>query len=570
MSELEETDKPLEHLNHAARENKDAPAKLTVYFWPCMLILFALALRLPGLEWSLPNAQHPFSTFHPDEAVNLGVARTIDFARGKLDIGYYNYGALFFYLAALSMAIGRGYGLVSPVPSGGQPLSAIAPHMSGLFLAGRIVSLISGILTVALVYAMGNRLYGKKIGLLAGFFMAIAPLAVVHSDFFTVDSTAALFTTLSLLWSMKMQDGVNWKTACITGVWIGLASATKYNMGLAAAAPLMVLWQQRKSGKCLPSMAALALGGIAAFLIGCPGALINFHEFWYGMPGNSQTGLAYELFVHSRTGHGLLFVDTGPGWWYHLVVSLPWGLGLWMELLCLAGLAAAFAKKSEKELPLLVFWLVAFFVTGLSAVRFARYMLPLFPVFCLFGAGISARAGSIGRKVAVVAYAAVSILTLCYTAVLVKSMAGTPVQEQALAYLQKNVPDKGSIAFATVPWFYTPPVSPYFGALSAQVRRQAVAQCVRYVLRIPEKEWSTSVLTPLPNAVVLCNFETMHPVRLGQKRALNFLDRLKGWRVHTFATSLPEIIAPPNLGIVPDDILYVIPSIRVYQPENQS
>src|SRR5437763_10597214 len=70
------------------------------------LITFAaLTLRLWGLTWSLPNDDHLFS-YHPDEGVNLvsGVLENLN-PRPHFDLGFYNYGSVYFYLWQGAVAI---------------------------------------------------------------------------------------------------------------------------------------------------------------------------------------------------------------------------------------------------------------------------------------------------------------------------------------------------------------------------------------------------------------------------------------------------------------------------------
>ena len=121
-----------------------------------------------------------------------------------------------------------------------------------------------------------------------------------------------------------------------------------------------------------------------AFLIACPGPIINFDAFWNGTyPGS---GVRYELFEHSRNGHGDLFTNTGLGWIYHLIVSLRYGMGTPLLLLSLAGIGYAVWKRRPEDLLLISFVLLYYGLAGFSAVRFARYMIPLFPAFSVLAA----------------------------------------------------------------------------------------------------------------------------------------------------------------------------------------
>lgn len=531
-----------------------------------LICLLGLAVRLVGLRWSLPTVAHPFSTYHPDEVVNLGVARTVNFIQGKIDIKYYNYGSLYFYLVSVVMDMGKTYGFVSKLDPASS-IHSLASHMDGLFMSGRLVSFFAGIFTIPVVYAIGKRLESHRIGLYASLLFAITPLSVVDSDFFTVDSTGVLFVALALLYALKMYEGNTLKQTIVAGVWVGLASATKYNLGMVLIAPVLALMLGNSKSRLL-MVSALLLSSIFSFLIACPGCFLHFQEFWYGIPGNPQSGLAYELFVHSRTGHGLLFVKTGPGWWYHLVVSLPWGLGILMEIGSICGLLFVILRRKKADLILGIFVVVFFLLTSLSAVRFARYMLPLFPVFAVMFTQLcftcKERYSRQGKSVFVLVLLATGI----YTFSLVRCMATTPPQDSSASFIRANVPLKGTVAFASLPWFYSPPLSPLFGAPDPANRKQAAAECKRFTLVLPFSDWDESVLSPTPDAVVVSNFETMHPLRLHQKPTINFMNALKAYRSHVFSKGTLWG-SPPQGVIIPDDILYICPTITVYTPFNK-
>src|SRR2546423_1533266 len=67
-----------------------------------LIVLLGLALRLWGLGWSLPDARHPAATYHPDERIDLSAAQQADIPHLKFDIGFYNYGTLYFYGVSLA------------------------------------------------------------------------------------------------------------------------------------------------------------------------------------------------------------------------------------------------------------------------------------------------------------------------------------------------------------------------------------------------------------------------------------------------------------------------------------
>ncbi len=538
----------------------------TLLLFACVFTITIL-FRIAGIRWALPDSMHPFSTFHPDETVNLAVAKSINLGRGNIDIKYYNYGALYFYLVSFAMAAGKAYHLVPAVVSG-TGIAGSAAHNSALFLCGRVVTAFLGILTVPIVFVAGRLAYGNRAGILASLVAAVMPLWVVHSQFVTVDVPATFFVSLALLAAVLLVENYSLSTLVLAAVSTGLAAATKYNLGLVGLGPIFAILSNRSTASGLQRGALFLAITVLAFVVGCPGAVLHSHEFWFGVPGNPQSGLRYELFVHSRQGHGLLFVNTGPGWWYHLTVSLPWGMGLPLELFTLAAVGFALLRRNAFDKMLLVYLLVTFVITSLSAVRFARYMIPLFPAMALLCGAYFSTAWQKRSAIAGTVTAVVLLLTTIYTLSLLRLMRNKPAQELAAAYINNHLPTSESIAFPETPWFYSPAMVPAFGAVDPQVRRSLAEQeSTRFVLRVPVRPWSTSVLTPEPGMVAVSNFETMHPLRLNQPRPKRFMAALSTYIMKRFG---PGKVwgEPPHGAIIPDDILYIMPTITLYVPRS--
>lgn len=538
-----------------------------------LIVALGLALRLWGIGWSLPNAQHPLATYHPDELVNLNAALAADIPHGKFDIGFYNYGTFYFYLVSFAHTFARGYGLIPTPSANADPLGAQAvAQQAALFLTGRIVTLLLGTATIPVVFALGNRLFGRKTGLLAALLFALAPLAVVHSHFLTVDVPATFFVALALLWAARLLTIQTWRDYALAGIWSGVAAATKYNTGLVLIAPVAAHFLNKIPNTCRKHRGAqfvvLLCVAALAFLIACPGPALNLDAFWDGLPNYPGSGVRYELFEHSRTGHGDLFVNTGPGWWYHLVVSLRYGLGTPLLLLALAGLVLSGMRRTKQDWLLLSFFLLYYLATGASAVRFARYMIPLFPVFCVLAARFVTEPFPqphwtrlrMAAGVVVAALAGFSSLVYCRT------MSLPDPRDVAAQRLEREAPQGASIAFAKIPWFFSPPLSPYFGALAAPARARAATETTRFQLRIPTSEWDTSVLTPPPDCVIVSNLETMHAYyRLHQPAAVKFMEAIPSSYHHW--TTAPASPAPAADGqtLFPEDLLYILPVITVYQ-----
>ncbi len=538
-----------------------------------LVVFFGFCLRVNGIGWSLPNAHHPLATYHPDELINLEAALKVDIPHFQLDTEFYNYGAFYFYLVSFAHTLARGWGVIPSSPPSATALSPeSAPERAALFLVGRYTTALLGTLTIVAIYFLGRRLYGRRAGLIAALLYAIAPLAVIHAHFLTVDVPATFFVTMALLWAVRLLERQNWANYVLAGVWVGLAAATKYNTGIVLIAPIVAHIKNQIPDTCqLHRKAHFTVMLIAmgfAFIIGCPAPLLNWNTFWNGTyPGS---GVYYELFVHSREGHGLVFVQTGFGGLYHLVVSLNWGLGTGLLLLSLIGLVVVWLRRRPADTVLLSFFVLYYLSSCFSAVRFARYMLPLFPVLCLFASRILTLKIEDKRRATARNLGYLVIGTTFITSLLLLSdMTVTDPRDRARNLLEEKAPQGATIAFASTPWFYSPPLSPYFGAPSPATRRKAVETTTRYKLLISEKEWDTSLLDAKPDYIIFSNLETQHPVtRLKLKEPTAFVENLKASSDYTLwqqdSASLSDIVKLQG-SLVPEDMLYTMPRLTIYK-----
>ena len=433
-----------------------------------------------------------------------------------------------------------------------------------------------GAATIPVIFLLGLRLYSRRTGLLAALLYALAPLPALHAHFLTVDVPATLFVTLALLSAANLRVIGSFREVALAGIWCGLATATKYTAAVCVVGPLCALalgaaqtsGPERNAALRTGALRAAALIGImaAVFLVACPGPWLNWGAFWNGTyPGS---GVRYELFEHARTGHGWLFVDTGPGWWYHLSVSLRYGLGLPLLLLSAAGCVYAARRRNPSDIVLLAFLVVAYSATSLSAVRFARYLIPLTPALCVLAARVAVEpyARRIASRIALASAAITVVACALTTGGLVRALTLKDPRDIAADYLAGHAGSHVVIAFAHTPWFYSPPLSPLWGSVRSESRKNASLAQPNIEFRMPDGEWDPRVLSPPPDFLVLSNIELLPEwKRLRLPAAVSFMSLIPpgGWQT-VFKPSAVFGLSPDDPD-VPQDILYVLPEITVYE-----
>jgi len=521
------------------------------------ILAIAFLLRAVGIRWGIPDSSHYFS-FHPDEWVILGYTLGLDFPHGQVDPHFYNYGTVYLYLLHLAILAGTAYGWVTP-PNDITQYEAFA----GLYLTGRWLSVVAGVVTCWLVWEIGKRVCGYRCATGASFLLAIVPLHTLHCHFLTTDATATLFTTGVLLVAVRLYETGSRSAMIAAAVLAGLASATRYNTVLVLVAPLLALWLRAKEhqepwwGK---AALVVAISGVA-FLFFCPGIWMNPQEFW--------RDFGYEA-RHVREGHGLVFVNTGLGWVYHYGTNLRFGVGL--PLLLLATLGMLIAPLSRRP-PVLILWafvVVYYLFLGSFAVRFARYLLPILPPLMVLTAWMIAEGWrntqQAGRAVIAAIAGAVTIYTLFWGMAVIAALLQPDPRLRALEWIQKEVPRGTRIGFATIPWFYTPPLSPFWGELQPSRRMERAREVREYRLLVPREEWEMHVLRQA-QVVVLSQFEVEDAMRVRHTPAIAFLDTLNRSfrRVAQFDTRFQVDGVHFGKRHVPHDMLYPFPRIEIWE-----
>ena len=528
------------------------------------IILLAVGLRVWGIGWGLPTAAHYFS-YHPDENTILLSAMRVNLFAGQLDPNYYNYGSLFMFMVSIAAVLGSFFGLIR-LPS--EDVFSKIGEFAKLYMAGRMIAVVLGVLTVYLVYLLGKRAYGRKAGIMAALFMAAMPIHVMHSRFVTVDVPATFFIVLSLLFAIRILDGNRLRDYLLSGLFAGLAAGTKYNAGLVILSPIVAHLISHKARPILrpvsPKLWVMLILGAAGFLIGTPGAILNYTRF--------SRDFAFEV-LHMRTGHGLVFAHTGSGFVYHVTHSLWPGMGL--PLLALGGIGVLYAlyRRKPADLTLMAFAVVYYLVIGMAHVRFARYTIPLLPVMAVIGA--RPVADLLNTRIRAIRYATAVILipiiayTTFYSLALDRVMASPDTRDQAVRWIRGNIPAGSSIAFPTIPWFYTPPLDPYFGLPSPSERFNQASEVADYSLVVnADREWDADFLArESPSYVILSEFEYVDRRRIKDRAYESYSSVLgRDYRLVRRFSDSPSLfgLRVPFTPELPHDMSYPSPTILIY------
>jgi uncharacterized membrane protein len=283
----------------------------------------------------------------------------------------------------------------------------------GFARIGRGLMALADLFVVYLVFLLGRRLYGVWGGLLAAALSTFTVLQIQLAHFFAVDPVSTTFTLLALYGAILMYDRHSVGAAIVTGLGIGLAVASKFSALPVAFAPIVAGYlavrhhQKTKASTpysveriafALPTsslsnrmigLALLAL--LVAFLVFAltsPFVLLDFENFKWAVldeQGNMVSGVADMPFTRQYR-HTLPYV-------YFIWQQLRWGMGWPLGLLAFGGLLWVIIKAIRGQAQagewIMLWWIILYFgPTGLFLAKFMRYMVPVVPLFTLFGAGL--------------------------------------------------------------------------------------------------------------------------------------------------------------------------------------
>ncbi len=309
-------------------------------------------------------------------------------------------------------------------------------------LVGRLLSALVDLFSVILVYAIGSRVFNKRIGLLAAAFSAFTVLNIQQSHFFTMDTFSNFFTLLAIYFAVRVsllenksknvllgepenaggispdmeaqlspQSLGNRFGSLIKSPYLGLSIAFGFALGCAVASKLnsapvafvlpiafgLVIWKKPAHERSQWLVNAVFFLGIAAFVSILVFRIFQPYAFYgpgfFGVRPNPQ----WVSNIKEQRNQAAGDIDYPPSlqWarrpiWFSGQNMVEWGLGLPLGIL--AGLGFLWAGwrmlKGEWHKHLLL-WLWGGFYFVWQSMQFnptMRYQMPTYPMVVIFAA----------------------------------------------------------------------------------------------------------------------------------------------------------------------------------------
>ena len=260
-------------------------------------------------------------------------------------------------------------------------------------MAGRLVSVFSGVLTLVGLVVLSWKLFGEKIGWFSGFIYIISPFFLLYDRLALYDSLTTALMVWALFLTILMADLLRLDIALLLGMIIGAGFLTKssaqFALILLPSTLLLFDWKTKERRKRLLKLAGL---GIVATLISKGIELILRLA-----PLSHMIGLKDHTFIVTNQefiAHPFerFFGNLGGLWsWIQSYATYPL-MGLFV-----IGLIYGLKKYRAKTAFLSLWFLVPFLaLASFGKVLYPRYLLfmlaPLVPIVanglvCLFSAG---------------------------------------------------------------------------------------------------------------------------------------------------------------------------------------
>lgn len=251
-----------------------------------------------------------------------------------------------------------------------------------LLIAGRLVSLLLGVLSVGLVFAIGRRVAGTAAGWIAAALTAVNPACVTASQRATGDA-AFLAVTLAALWSLDaLAERPSRRRALVAGLLIGLAGSTRY-AGFLLLLPLgAIAVARRREGVRAEHAGVAVLAASLAFVLTSPLVVVE-----PGAAAEAARAQVYRLRAGALGG-----ASAGPAAIAYARALAGAAFGIPALLLAAAGIAVLARSPAKRFLPPALFALAYASAIGVWRFADARFLLPLVAILAVAAGAAAARA----------------------------------------------------------------------------------------------------------------------------------------------------------------------------------
>lgn len=335
-----------------------------------IILAVALAWRLNNVGFGLP------SMYDPDEPIFMITALKL-LGEGTLNPGWFGHpGSTTIYLVALIDAAVAAAGLLSGRYADVEEFARAAyANPALLFVPARVAMALLGVGAVWLTHALGKRMEGQAVGLLAAGLLAINGLHIAWSQVVRTDIHASVFMLAAMIFAVRAMTGGRLADFLVAGVFAGFATATKWPaatvfLAVAGAA----LGAARASGDYRLAARRVALSAAAALLalfLASPFILLDWQTVLANVSGEVKNGHL------AHTGRGFI---ANLGFYAGQLSAATGPLG---PPLAVAGLLLAGKRSRAARFVIIPVTLAFLALIASQNMVWSRWVLPLLPMASL-------------------------------------------------------------------------------------------------------------------------------------------------------------------------------------------
>ena len=239
----------------------------------------------------------------------------------------------------------------------------VTPFASDPLWANRCLSVACGLLTLIATVAIADRLFDRRVGLVAGVFYVFCPFTLFYDRLALADACLSALFALTLLLSLRIVADARLRFGCLAGVVMALGVYTKAPGVLLFAVPVataVFIGLPRRAWRAL----------LAAYAVGVPPAAYALWRFATTRNTADMLGIAtrHEEPLLARSAANLA---EAAGWLWAFWTPTLVALGL-------AGIAIALVRGRREGLLLAA---LAFFPVLAFGLTLSRWL----PRYLLFG-----------------------------------------------------------------------------------------------------------------------------------------------------------------------------------------
>lgn len=342
-----------------------------------------------SMRWFANNSGIPGIVFPRNDEAHY-VDRATAFLNGRWRVDYFINPSLFTYcLWGAVCVIGWVRVALGEFASFGEFALEATLNPYTVTMTGRVLSILSGVAGVGVLYAIGRRMFSARVGLVAALALALDLAHAFRSVIAINEAPMVLLVLLFFLALLRYLEEPSGPRHALCGLLLGLAVSTKYNAGVHSitlgVATLLVVWPDGPRGLARPrawvGFPCAALG----FVLGTPWAVLDPATFLRDF--QQQASYLDEGFKDNLVAH------VEPGWSYYVTKFPQQNVGLVFALACAAGLAFAVLRtarqRDSRALLLLSATVPLYLVLGTGRFHIMRFFLPAIPFVLLMGAWVA-------------------------------------------------------------------------------------------------------------------------------------------------------------------------------------